>query len=138
MNCARMIRITINSEPVEWTTLCYHFQRNPKPGGATYNIAVSREESSLISYLEEMVGKAIDDPAFEGAAMGHWATTYNLVQYVLWEMEKSYGHATGRSLWVLNNIGSVVVTKDSLTITGICSPFLENFGSKTTGLTGIN
>lgn len=125
---AYMVRITINSQPVEWTKLSYHFQITPKPGGATYSIEVGYEESFIIAHIEDMVGKRVNDSEFECAAMGHWATTYNLVEYVLRKMEESIDKKTDRPLWVLNNIGNVVAMKTGLTITGACSPFVVNFG----------
>lgn len=123
-----MTKISINSEPVEWTKLSYHFQKVPKPGGGTYIIEVERKDSLITTYIENMVGKRIDDADFGSTAKGHFATTYNLVQYVLWKMEESFGQGLKKPLWVLNNIRDVFVSKDTLTITGECSPFVENFG----------
>jgi hypothetical protein len=120
-----MIAITINSKPVSWKYLAYHFQKHPKPGGGTYSIKVGREESFVIAYIEKMVGKTISDREFEDLAKKHWETTYNLVQYVLWKMEESSGQTIEQPLWVLNNIENVVVTNETLSITGLCSPFMS-------------
>lgn len=124
-----MAKIIINTAEVEWTKITYHFQKIPNPGGGTYRVEVDHGDISTIAYIEQMVGKKLDDPDFKDAAKKHYASTYNLVQYVIWKLEESSGQKSETPLWVLNNIQDVKSTNDKLVISGECSPFLNDFES---------
>lgn len=118
-------KFIVGEKEIDPSSICFHHQDLPRPGGFEYSIEVFIENKSVISFLESMVGCTIDNKKFIELVGRSGNSAFNSVNWILNVMDLPPSKVD----WVFNTIDQAKINNSMLIITGRCSKFTDYFDS---------
>lgn len=94
-----------------------HYQAEPYPGGARYELAVADKE------LTEIVSRRFKLPVRQPPSAADTNSLFNMLRLYV----SLHGGRGAPQFWA-NNIATIRIEDDTLRISGVCSPHITSLG----------
>lgn len=128
-----MITFYVDDTEIKASSIAYHFQAHPFPGGHKYMLKISLDEVRLISSIEKAVMHPIKSNSFFISVINSMEKI-NIINRTINYLEEEYKVEDFSGIhWVFNNIEKVHIINNDLVLYGTASRYIENFATTRLG-----